>query len=190
MTWERKSCHTKTIQLGKSDNVSICYLDPGYIRYQLFCQEAEISIDNETLDPIIASEAKIQVDEETHETEVTSMTTMDTQSWRQHDTEEYNKVNFECDSQVTLSSEQDERLLNKTSVVTAQDNNDYKSESNSSELLRYNYKYGHASFKKLQSMAKQKLIPKRLAKCPINFCTACLYAKAHKRPWRPKTSPT
>ena len=92
------------------------------------------------------------------------MPTLDTQSWKQHYTEEHNKVNFECDYQVTLSSEQDERSLNKTSLVTAQDTNNYKSENNLSALLTYHYKYGHASLKKFQLMAKHKLLHKRIAK--------------------------
>ena len=35
-------------------------------------------------------------------------------------------------------------------------------------------------------MAKNGLLPKRLAKCPIPVCTACLYGKATKQPWRTK----
>ena len=37
-------------------------------------------------------------------------------------------------------------------------------------------------------MAKQGLIPKRLAKCRKPTCSACLYSKATKRPWRGKES--
>jgi hypothetical protein len=40
--------------------------------------------------------------------------------------------------------------------------------------------------RKLQEMAKQGIIPRRLAKCRIPTCSACLYSKATKRPWRGK----
>lgn len=37
-------------------------------------------------------------------------------------------------------------------------------------------------------MAQRGIIPRRLAKCPTPVCTACLYGKATKRPWRSKVS--
>jgi hypothetical protein len=37
-------------------------------------------------------------------------------------------------------------------------------------------------------MAKQRILPFRLSKCPIPVCTACLYRKATKRSWRSKHS--
>jgi len=41
--------------------------------------------------------------------------------------------------------------------------------------------------RKLQEMAKQGIIPRRFAKCDIPTCSACLFARATKRPWRNKT---
>jgi hypothetical protein len=38
-------------------------------------------------------------------------------------------------------------------------------------------------FRKLAKMAKLRIIPKRLAKCPTPTCLACLYAKAIWKPW-------
>ena len=35
-------------------------------------------------------------------------------------------------------------------------------------------------------MAKQGIIPRRLSKCRVPTCSACLYAKATKRPWQSK----
>jgi hypothetical protein len=37
-------------------------------------------------------------------------------------------------------------------------------------------------------MAKLGTIPKRLAKCAVPTCSACLYAKAIQKPWRSRTS--
>jgi hypothetical protein len=54
------------------------------------------------------------------------------------------------------------------------------------EFLHYHYKYGHVSPKKIREMARQGILPKRLASCRIPLCTACLYGKATKRPWRSK----
>jgi hypothetical protein len=38
--------------------------------------------------------------------------------------------------------------------------------------------------KKLQEMAKQGMLPRRLSKCRVPSCLACLYANATKQPWQ------
>ena len=44
----------------------------------------------------------------------------------------------------------------------------------------------------MQLLARSGVIPRRLAKCPVPVCSACLYGKATRRPWRskPSNSPT
>jgi hypothetical protein len=53
---------------------------------------------------------------------------------------------------------------------------DHQPTSAAAELLRFHHKFGNVSFRKLQQMAKMGTIPKRLAKCQIPTCSACLYA--------------
>ncbi len=48
------------------------------------------------------------------------------------------------------------------------------------------HQYAHAPMAKLQMMAKAGILPKRLSKCRIPVCSACLYAKTTRRPWRTK----
>ena len=60
--------------------------------------------------------------------------------------------------------------------------------SDLAELLMAHHQYAHISMRKLQEMAKQGVLPKCLAKCRIPTCSACLYSKATKRPWRGKQS--
>jgi hypothetical protein len=59
--------------------------------------------------------------------------------------------------------------------------------SDMSQLLTFHHQYGHIPMRKLQEMAKQGILPRRLANCNIPTCSACLFAKATKRPWRGKT---
>ena len=54
-------------------------------------------------------------------------------------------------------------------------------------LLHYHHRFGHILFQRLKAMAEIGIIPKRLAKCRTPVCSACLYAKATKRPWRSKS---
>ena len=51
---------------------------------------------------------------------------------------------------------------------------------------RFHHRFNHISFHKLQHMARRGIIPKKLAKCHIPLCSACLYGKATRRPWRSK----
>ena len=48
------------------------------------------------------------------------------------------------------------------------------------------HRFQHISFSKLQGMACQGILPRRLAHCKISSCSACLYGKATKRAWRSK----
>ena len=53
-------------------------------------------------------------------------------------------------------------------------------------LLRIHHCHNHISFAKLRQMARRGIIPKALADCDVPICSACLYGKATKRPWRTK----
>jgi hypothetical protein len=74
----------------------------------------------------------------------------------------------------------------KTPVIDEADLND-KRGALEDELLGYHLRFGHAPFKKLQIMAREGVIPQRLAKCRHPICAACMFGKATKRPWRQKT---
>jgi hypothetical protein len=54
-------------------------------------------------------------------------------------------------------------------------------------MLRYHYTFNHASLKKLRILAKHGVIPHRLAKCDSPICSACMYGKATRRPWRTRS---
>ena len=54
------------------------------------------------------------------------------------------------------------------------------------EMLKLHHRLGHIPFAKMKLMAKQGLIPKDFATCEVPVCSACLYAKQTRRPWRQK----
>ena len=54
------------------------------------------------------------------------------------------------------------------------------------ELLPYHHKFSHISFDRLRDMAKQNVIPRRLAKALTSACTSCLYDTATRKAWRGK----
>jgi transposase InsO family protein len=54
------------------------------------------------------------------------------------------------------------------------------------ELLQWHLRLGHLSFARIQSMAKQGLLPRKLAHQVVPFCSGCAYGKMTRRPWRTK----
>jgi GAG-pre-integrase domain len=56
-----------------------------------------------------------------------------------------------------------------------------------SELLGWHHKFSHISMKRLQTMAAQGYLPKRLATCRIPICQACVFGKSSRRAWRTKS---
>ena len=77
---------------------------------------------------------------------------------------------------------------NADPTTIIRDEEDRQTETPTAQMLKLHYDYGHCLFKKLQIMARKGVIPKSIATCNIPTCTACEYARATKRPWRPKTS--
>ena len=58
------------------------------------------------------------------------------------------------------------------------------------ELLRWHYRLGHVSFRRIQLMAKRNELPKKLLEAKIPLCPACQYGKTTRRPWRTKPQQT
>ena len=58
------------------------------------------------------------------------------------------------------------------------------------QLLHWHHRLGHMPFTRLKEAAEVGIIPRRLRNVKPPKCTACLYAKATKKPWRTKAPPT
>ena len=54
------------------------------------------------------------------------------------------------------------------------------------ELLRWHYRLGHLSFRKLKVMATLGIIPRKLAQIKPPICAGCLYGGMTRKPWRSK----
>jgi hypothetical protein len=55
-----------------------------------------------------------------------------------------------------------------------------------SELMHWHYRLGHLSYRKLKQMALSHEIPYRLRNARPFRCSACMFSKATKKPWRTK----
>lgn len=66
---------------------------------------------------------------------------------------------------------------------------DHQPSTPTAELLQYHYCLNHCSFRKLQIMAKLRLIPSHLANVHQPVCPACKFGKHTRTPWRTKAKP-
>ena len=54
------------------------------------------------------------------------------------------------------------------------------------EFAQLHQRLGHLPPAKIQKMATEGLLPRRLATCPVPACRSCLFGQATRRPWRNK----
>ena len=54
------------------------------------------------------------------------------------------------------------------------------------EMLLWHYRMGHVPFPRIQTMAKEGLLPRRLSDCRVPKCSACIYGKMTRRAKRTK----
>ena len=93
--------------------------------------------------------------------------------------------------QVDFTLTPHENATSETTLV--EPDKEHKVENLAAKLLCVHHQFNHISFNKLQMMAKAGILPKRLANCQVPVCSACMYGKATRRPWRSKpksNSPT
>ena len=177
------------------------YSHPGNNKYDLFCQAANIKITDDK-NPIAIPANLISNDEDNEESDIlpqigppailipkgnhpnrgTPLKQIP------EDTEpELKRVN---PHELHLSLEQKGITTLKlpaviedddTSVIV--DEEDRQESTPEAELLMAHHRFQHISFSKLQEMACQGILPRRLAQCKIPSCSACLYGKAMKRAW-------
>ena len=190
--------HQKTIQLGKRDNVATFMLAPGYQNFKAFCCEADL---NEPMSDPIALPSGIISDDEDEQADtydVEERPSDEATPWQQtwtppqtttetDDSAKATPVDFSLNGPFTTASEGG-NTMEPTSEINVITDEEDRQPSDLAELLMLHHQYGHISMRKLQEMAKQGILPKRLASCRIPTCSACLYSKATRRPWRGKTS--
>lgn len=162
-----------TVPLGTS-NVATFQLAPGYAKFSAFCAEAEVNYDEEQSNPITVESSQVVSDDEEDEDDIVeSGSDPDETDWCRP-----------IDAQFDLNGP---KTADQQTPNIVEDEEDQQPTSAPAELLQYHHRFGHVSFKRIIEMAKQGIIPKRLAKCPVPACSACLYAKAIRRQWRHRT---
>ena len=161
MRWGKQQ-FTKTVPLDPRTNVATMYLAPDYTKFHAFIAETNMSMEEEDYDPICHYHI-IPDDDEDENVEYIKP--------------QIRKVDFNLDGPTTSPT-----------PVVIEDEEERQSSSTAAEFLKYHQKFGHISPKKIQVMACRGMLPRRLATCPIPVCTACMFGKATRRPWRTRSS--
>ena len=202
LTWHDGKSQ-RTIPLGKRDNVATFTLAPGYSNFEAFCCEADLT--EPMSDPIALPSGIISDDDYAANSSDMDAANEPIQpipwqkTWTAPATptaqpdsvpDMATTVDFSLNGPITSASEGGRTATEgePTSQINVITDKEDRQPSDLAELLMLHHQYGHISMRKLQEMAKQGILPKRLATCRIPTCSACLYSKATRRPWRGKTS--
>ena len=169
LQWGEGGKYKRTVPLCPSTNVATLYMAPGYRNYDIYCKEAKLIPTEEDANPHTLSSqdaeegktCKIAFNPLSHRVEWTSSSNDDKP--REFD------LNGPSSSKAT---KQHSDTLNMSFEAR--------------DMLKLHYKLGHMPFAKMREMARQGHIPKQFAKCDVPLCSACIYAKQTRKPWRNK----
>ena len=183
--WQQRK-YTLTVPLDpESTNTGTIFSAPGFESFHASCTEIDEPIDGKKEKNAVAEPAQVIC----YDGNLVS------------DSEDEEQDDQDGDSESIVSDDpvdnQPDTLERKTPLVTDFDLNGPKNgkeppvvvedeedkiENPSSELLMWHHRFGHISMAKLQIMAEQGILPKRLATCRKPLCTSCLFSKATRRP--------
>ena len=172
---------TLTVDLDERSNVANIHLAPGYNKYRHFLQAA--GMETEDTDPVVMDATLVSDDEQSQDDNHADQDDDWNDGWIMEpegaegaDQNEPRQVDFTLTPYDNATSE--------TTLVEPDE--EHKVENLAAQLLRVHHQFNHISFNKLQMMAKAGILPKRLANCQVPVCSACMYGKATRRPWRSK----
>jgi Reverse transcriptase (RNA-dependent DNA polymerase) len=167
---------TKTVWLDPITNVATFPLAPDYKRYHAFCLQASVDDNNDELHPLCYPDASIAA----LAAQILPRDPFEDESDPEGDRPAPRQTTFSLDGPAG-------GLSHSNQPIVIEDEEDRRELDNiSAEFLRYHHKFNHASPLRIQELARQGVIPRRLASCPVPKCTACLFGKATRRKWRHK----
>ena len=205
--WWDKGSRCKTIEIDEQ-NVFTMNLAPGYEEFMGYCTtigyDATMDLGNVDTCSIRSDNTVITVMDASASTRVQrvpiSEVSIDPELWCRDDDDEVvpsegatqDKTSEGGDSHskprvseggasTTEVEEEDNDLNGIEEVEPVSFELDSQRRDPSAELLRFHYKFGHIPFRRLQAMASNGALPRRIADCDIPACPACLYGRATRK---------
>ena len=192
--WKTGKVHySKTVPLDtKGANLATMHLAPGYSTFSAFCAEMGVGDDARgdilyEADPVTHSQQEVDALSDDEEDVVEISEELDAPTTEDSEPNTWKTEKTPTQRDFDLEGPHTKDLQAKAPVVVTDEEDQPGLLTDTAELLQHHYRFSHISFRKLQLMAQAGIIPKRLAKCNVPVCSACMYAKATKRPWRSKT---
>jgi len=161
LTWNKGQA-VKTIPLDPL-NVATFNLASGFNRFSLYCQECKIDPEQEDLHPSVLAETAALIEDDPKDEET--------------------DPDFQVNAPKATSFDLDGPDTSNQSLPNViEDEEDRQVDNVTAEFLKYHQKFNHCSPRRMQLLARAGVIPRRLAKCPVPVCSACLYGKATRHP--------
>jgi hypothetical protein len=160
MRWGNRK-FIKTIPLDPGTKVATMHLAPDYTKFHAFSAER-------------VSQLKRKIT-------IRYVTTTLYQRTNMKERKIYNELkvsNLDFDLDDTVPSQ---------APIVIEDEEERQNTTIAADCLRCHQTFGHISPKEIQCMARRGVLPRRFASCPIPVCTACMYGKATRRPWRTRS---
>ena len=181
LSWGKTEQYRLTVRNDRRSNVPIFFSASSTKKYQAYTAQVNDKIDNKYLTCCPAHYiSDVESDDETANT-----------------TEAAEIIPIEPQDEVQRINEVNERMTDimtqltprATQVVEEEDEQVVTATSAKAELMRWHYRLGHLSFKKLKVLAECNIIPRKLAEVRCPKCAGCIYGKMHRKPWRSKAQP-
>ena len=161
------------------------YSHPSYNKYDLFCQAATITIADDK-DPIALPANLISDDEDKEEwnTEpqigpppitIPKRGQSNQRAITEQTPEETLRELYLSPDQKGMITKNLPAVIEDDDTSIIVDEEDRQKNTLEAELLMAHHRFQHISFSKLQEMARQGILPRKLAHCKIPSCSACLY---------------
>jgi Reverse transcriptase (RNA-dependent DNA polymerase)/GAG-pre-integrase domain len=97
----------------------------------------------------------------------------------------YEEVSTDMISNVRKGKEYEDNNILDISIQEEINNDDHPSKiTPTEELLIWHNRLTHMPMRRIQRLAQRGILPKRLSKCDVPLCPACLYGKITRRSWR------
>ena len=175
--WDKESQHKLTIPISEVNNVATFDLAPGFNKFKLFCEEAQIDYEKELSSPATIC-MSVEMDNEDEHERMSSENAV-TIKWPELKV----PINESIGTGFSMKGKAGRELPIPKDRIS---DNQIKQSTTESELLEIHQRYGHVSFHKLVEMAKQGIINSKFQRCRIPVCSTCMFAKATRKRWRDK----
>jgi len=158
--WWGQRQYKRTVPLDPNEtNVGTINTAPGYTRYHAFVAQAGLP-EGDEFDEELTYEPNEVTDDES--------------DWQSNDADGSDEQEDQVDNRnEPIGVEFDLDGPKQATEGDANDESDAKQISASNEFLRWHHRLGHASPNKIRIMAREGILPKRLARCDIPICGRC-----------------